>query len=476
MPTGSACFARSTASRSKFHVVLVRIAVALVSSTIAFSAFGASLISMQVDWPTWQGQASGITYNAQSNALTIPAPSGGASQVSGYHWYDQALSAGVQYTFSVSATDSAAAAVIVLSSGTGDLQITNADTGVSGFSAMASPGHPLRFVAPANVSGFLVKVQSAWLASAATSLAVDLSGAGTGNPPPANDDFRPAGYQSLLFSDEFDGNALDRSKWCTRLAHGGGPFLQVPDAECTKFSGNGTGDFANESENQRFRDFNRNNQPLHVVSNGTIKLVATLTGVDFARRFESAALRSKRTFAPTATTSYYVTARVKLPSVLGVWPAFWLNPSFEPNGFPQWPPEIDILEAPVNGGPAENTTTLSQHAQVQGAQTNSRATEFTFSAPGYNTTWGYWSSGRNLRDIWIEVGVEWTNTGLCYFVDGFKTACENYRWVGNNGAAGQPATLIMMFAIGGPWAGRNGVNDAAFPTQLEVDHIRVYQK
>ena len=75
----------------------------------------------------------------------------------------------------------------------------------------------------------------------------------------------------------------------TRLDFGGGPPLQIPDDFCTRFNGQGTADFANAVENQRFRDINREGEPLHVVSDGTLKLRASLTGATFDQRFEAAA-------------------------------------------------------------------------------------------------------------------------------------------------------------------------------------------
>lgn len=36
--------------------------------------------------------------------------------------------------------------------------------------------------------------------------------------------------------------------------------------------------------------------------------------------------------------------------------------------------------------------------------------------------------------------------------------------------------MLLNLAIGGQWAGRHGIDDAAFPQGLEVDYVRVYQK
>ena len=89
---------------------------------------------------------------------------------------------------------------------------------------------------------------------------------------------------------------------------------------------------------------------------------------------------------------------------------------------------------------------------------------------------GNYHAGRSLRDVWIEVGVEWTATSVCYFVDGYRTMCESYRWVNNEGGAVGPAHLLLNLAIGGEWAGRHGIADDDFPTQMKVDRVRVYRK
>jgi beta-glucanase (GH16 family) len=36
--------------------------------------------------------------------------------------------------------------------------------------------------------------------------------------------------------------------------------------------------------------------------------------------------------------------------------------------------------------------------------------------------------------------------------------------------------LILNLAIGGTWGGVQGIDDSAFPTRMEVDYVRVYQK
>ena len=185
-------------------------------------------------------------------------------------------------------------------------------------------------------------------------------------------------------------------------------------------------------------------------------------------------IRSKFEFKPTPTTSYYITARVKLPDVLGTWPAWWLVGGQGPSNTGRWPPEIDILEAPTNrlDQPAN---TIRQGSQVLGLQTASRSFEFTYTAPDFDSESQNYSPLRTLRDVWLEVGALWTASGVCYFVDGVKTACENYHWADNDGQPANAAHLILNLAIGGAWAGASGIEDAKLPTQVEVEHARIYR-
>ncbi|MET0660679.1 MAG: glycoside hydrolase family 16 protein [Steroidobacteraceae bacterium] len=286
-------------------------------------------------------------------------------------------------------------------------------------------------------------------------------------------DFHPDGY-SLVFADEFSGAQLDRALWCTRYVYGGGAKAQVTDPECQK-RGDGTADTLND-EKQRYVDFNARSEPMHVVSAGALILRATKTGSTAEFPYESAMIRSKRLFLPTAESSYYITARVMLPNVRGTWPSFWLNSDRKPDGTTHWPPEIDIFEGALNEK-EDTADMLRMAAQIRStSQTPSGKRETTFAAPGFNRRWNTYKATRSLREVWIETAVEWTSDGLCYFVDGFKAMCENYRWAYNHGAAAAPAHVLMNLAIGGNWPGRYGIADEKFPTDLRVDHIRVYMK
>jgi beta-glucanase (GH16 family) len=287
---------------------------------------------------------------------------------------------------------------------------------------------------------------------------------------PAHNDYQ------LVYSDEFDETALDRSKWCTRLAFGGGAALQIPDAECTGPGGfRGSGDFLRD-ERQRYVDTNTLGEIMHVVSDGTLKLRATRTRPDDSwANYEAGMVRSKYAFAPASDAKYFISTRVRLPNVRGTFVAMWLAPSFTASGDVVWPPEIDTFEGALNEAEDKANMLRLGGVYVKGPQTDSGNTEVSYSTQQYDKTWSNYYAPASLRDVWVEIGVEWTTTGACTFVDGTVIVCQNYRWVTEANAPGSPAQLIMNLAVGGQWAGRNGIADPQFPTAMEIDYVRIWK-
>jgi beta-glucanase (GH16 family) len=257
----------------------------------------------------------------------------------------------------------------------------------------------------------------------------------------------PTGY-ALKFCDEFNGTALDRTKWKTRYIYS-----------------NETTDRLND-EKQRYRDNNN-----HVVSNGTLKLTAyKVTSNDPSGiNYESGMIRS------TYLQRYgYFEARVKLPDGLGVWPAFWLNSDYGPNGELLWPPEIDIFEYVVNG--AEDTVDMVHTGVIVGNEAL-RDGRFLYADSNFHTDWTYYRNpGGSLANQWHTFGLEWDAGTATTYLDGKKLVTRGYRWKYDDGRDAAPAHVLLNLAIGGQWAGRHGIDDSRFPQALDIDYVRVYQK
>jgi beta-glucanase (GH16 family) len=284
----------------------------------------------------------------------------------------------------------------------------------------------------------------------------------------------PAPGYTLIWSDEFNGSSLDRGLWCTRLAHGGGADLEYNDPECTGPGGkNGTGDFLKD-ERQRYRDHNARGEALHVVSDGYLALRATETASDDYASFESALVRSKLELRPSDSESYYITSRLRLPNVQGSFAALWMTAGYGDDGHFDWPPEIDILEAALNG--VEDTDSMVRvGVAVKGAQTDSGKEEITAQGPHFSDKWNNFKADSSLRAVWLDVAHEWTAKGVCTYLNGELVQCGNYRWLTNAGEVAHRANVLLNLAVGGDWAGRHGV-DGSTPMQMDIDYLRVFKK
>jgi beta-glucanase (GH16 family) len=284
-----------------------------------------------------------------------------------------------------------------------------------------------------------------------------------------------SGY-TMVFSDEFNGTSLDRTKWCTRYVYGGGAPLQIPDTGCTGPDGfAGTLDFLND-EQQRYVDTNTKGEAMHVESAGTLKMRATKTRTDTYASYESSMIRSKVQFKPSATTSYYILSRVRLPNVKGTWPAMWFSCGFGATSQIMWPPEVDIFEGALNMV-EDNPNMIRMGSQVKGGkQTSTGAMDITYSSPTYDRTWNnYFAPAPDtLRGVWVNIGATWSANAVCYYVNGLQTMCENYHWTDDAGNPANTASLLLNLAIGGAWAGRHGIDDVSFPATFEADYVHVY--
>ena len=100
----------------------------------------------------------------------------------------------------------------------------------------------------------------------------------------------------------------------------------------------------------------------------------------------------------------------------------------------------------------------------------------TFAVPEIDREWTNYHAPTSLRERWVEFALEWGPDSVCFYVDALKILCQSYQWIDNARKPAQPASIIMSMSVGGAWAGRYGVDDAAFPTFFEIDHVRVYRR
>lgn len=256
--------------------------------------------------------------------------------------------------------------------------------------------------------------------------------------------FVPSGY-AMVFNDEFNGAALDRKKWHTRMIYNNGTTDRMHD------------------EKQRYRD-NDN----HRVANGVLSLVARKVSETDPNgiNYESGMIRSDW----TARYGFFE-ARVKMPAGKGVWPAFWLNSDVSETGRLTWPPEIDIFEF-VNNGVEDTADMLHSNLVTR----DRKLSQVFFADAAFNQQYTFWKAPYNFSDGYHVVGAEWTPTTLTMYIDGKKIYSRAATWVYDDGTTGGPAHILLNFAVGGAWAGRHGIDDTAFPQTLDIDWVRAYQK
>lgn len=230
----------------------------------------------------------------------------------------------------------------------------------------------------------------------------------------------------LRWSDEFNGTELDRSKWNVDIGNGY-PGLT------------GWGN----SEVQYYSDRPENVQ----VSNGSLKITARNDGFG-GYNYSSGRIRTKGQFD---FKHGRIEARIKIPSGQGLWPAFWLLPTYETFG--TWPRsgEIDIME---NFG-QNNFMTSAIHYQNNNNQHQ------------YNEL----SYGVNRDEYHIFAAV-WENNNINFFIDWNWIGSQSPTTVNGNWPFNEDFFLILNLALGGS----AGNVSTTFPKTMEVDYVRVYQK
>jgi beta-glucanase (GH16 family) len=283
-------------------------------------------------------------------------------------------------------------------------------------------------------------------------------------------DFLPAqsGW-SLVWSDEFNGEDLDPSKWAPEVSCWGG---------------------GNE-ERQCYTARNANIQ----VADGVLRIVArperwTGPNLPQERRRADDGVRTQpytsgkiRTRDLAAWRYGRFAARMRLPSGQGTWPAFWMMPSEDHYG--TWPlsGEIDIMEAVNLRVGCDECGSEGVENRIQGAL------HFGFPWPD-NTFLVQRSTLPALAgpDEGFHVyAVEWGEGRIDWYVDGqrYFSLAESDWHTGSPRAAGNPLApfdrpfyLILNLAVGGRLPEQHnetGVDPRAFPAELLVDWVRVYE-
>lgn len=245
----------------------------------------------------------------------------------------------------------------------------------------------------------------------------------------------PQGY-SLVWSDEFDGTGLpDQKKW-------------VHDTRGNK-------ELWWHNERQYYSKRRVENTRLE---NGKLIIEARKEALSTQSDWVGQEYSSARLVTQgNASWKYgFFDIRAKLPCGRGVWPAFWLL-----SDWGNWPTsgEIDIMEH-VGHEPNRVHSTLHNYATENGGPAMS-ASAYVNDACG----------------TFHNYQMDWRAGSMTFYIDGKAI----YTAVKPSGASytqwpfDHPFHLILNVAVGGAWGNAQGIDASAFPTQMEVEYVRVYQ-
>jgi len=222
----------------------------------------------------------------------------------------------------------------------------------------------------------------------------------------------------LAFQDEFDGKALDLSKW------------------------NPTDPWGRE-RNHELQAYVTN---AFQVKDGILTIRAEKGEAFYSgkqRTFTSGMMSTYRKFSQQYGR---FEIRCRVPRGKGLWPAFWLLP--EPLGCP---PEIDVLEIL---GHEPNKIYMTHHFQDEQRR--------------HKSDGGSWT-GPDFSAGFHEFAVEWSPERIVWLVDGVE------RFRSEKSIPQGKMYMLVNLAVGGDWPGAPD-QKASFPAALEVDYVRVYQQ
>ncbi|HEU4903622.1 MAG TPA: glycoside hydrolase family 16 protein [Flavisolibacter sp.] len=184
------------------------------------------------------------------------------------------------------------------------------------------------------------------------------------------------------------------------------------------------------------------------VSGPTLPSDPTLKSFDFT----SGRIESKANFsASTSTPKVRMSARIKLPTGYGMWPAFWSY------GDP-WPThgEIDIMEA--RGNEPYQYQTAYWYGRRSGVN----------QASG---TEGYITSSVNLADCWHVYEVVWEKNSLTYYLDGKAVDVKTGGLIPNFFRKTQ--RVVLNLAVGGGFFG-NPDPSTIQTGSMQIDWVKVF--
>jgi beta-glucanase (GH16 family) len=270
---------------------------------------------------------------------------------------------------------------------------------------------------------------------------------------------------SMIWSDEFDGDQIDRSKWGFDIDCWGGGNAE---RQC----------YTDRIENAAIEDGNLVITALREQATGPalppyLRAAADDPEATATKPFTSARLTTK---GKMSWRYGRIDVRAKLPLGQGIWPAIWMLP--EDNSYGPWATsgEIDILEAVNLGVPCEKCPGGTENRilgtlHFGGAWPANRFSSTEVALPGSLDDFHIFSI------IWREGDFRWLVDGKVFAskkADDWTTTSSDDA----NAPFDKPFHLLINLAVGGglpEGRGLGGVSDEGFPKRFEIDFVRVWK-
>lgn len=235
---------------------------------------------------------------------------------------------------------------------------------------------------------------------------------------------------SLVFSDEFDGDSLNKDVWREK-------------------SGLGTGEIFDESM-------------LSFDGENLIMSTEYLEDGPKGAGWYTGGIENTEAYSNFKPGCYYE-CRCIVPSAKGMWSAFWMMTSGErhyENGLHMEYTEIDVMESFYYGQKHQNSTINTVHKYQP--ETDSFKSEIV----------GKYRIDKDIYKEYVTYGVLWTENEFIFYIDGKESGRST------NGATTDPAFMLLtcQVRINGeehPEVLDNPEN--TFPAKFIVDYVRVYE-
>jgi len=248
----------------------------------------------------------------------------------------------------------------------------------------------------------------------------------------------PEGW-TLVWNDEFNSDNLDLTKWDYQLGTG---------------SQYGLSGWGNNEEQYYTDQINNLYFDTCDIDNNCLIIKA------YHQTYESSEYTSSRIKSAGAGVRTYgrIDVRAKLPSAPGTWPAIWMLP--ENTTYGGWPAsgEIDIMEhVGCDLGTIHGSIHCNNYNHQDGTQQTSTLQNL------------------NVEEFHIY-RIEWNESYIKWYVD------DTMFFQFNNNQEGPDSWpfdidfhLIINLAIGGNFGGYCEFTSSAFPQEMEIDYVRIYE-